>query len=75
MLKSDIDINESNGVIIELEDEEAIDTGNVENINANNEYEVAKGVPSFLDSINNTHSSHSRMQTRPFSAALNNNRT
>jgi len=31
MLKSDIDINESNGVIIELEDEEAVETGNVIN--------------------------------------------
>jgi len=61
MLKSDIDINESNGVIIELEDEEAVETGNVINQKIDHEYEVAKGVPSFLDSINNTHSSHSRM--------------
>ncbi|CDW91319.1 UNKNOWN [Stylonychia lemnae] len=77
MLKSDIDINESNGVIIELEDEEGAETGNIvqQQQKLDNEYEVAKGVPSFLDSISNTHSNHSRMQTRPFSAAIQNNRT
>lgn len=62
MFKSDIDINEgneTNGIIVELDDEEGGDTCNQKAVDK--EYEVARGGPSFMDSFKTSDHSHSRM--------------
>ncbi len=66
MFKSEIDDQEikeggGNGIIIEVDEEDQT--------KKNNEYEIAKGVPSFMDTFKTP---QSKATNRPFSAIVQN---